>query len=255
MTSGLSYSFGVTPSGNPAATVSVTPPPMFISGGLLFMCAFGGVANPYAVVPTAPAGWTALSPGGSAFGVFYKVATTYESTYTVPFSAACMAEVVVAAYPPATISASSFAQIGPPVNTCTPAFPANVTSTQPVLLFAGALDDGATGITSGQHSENLPPGWTTIIPPIGSNAQGAPGGTQSSCIGLSEYLGPTSNPTITSAQAGTFETGFVVLSFAQPSIASPVQQTFTVVRSVNGIVKAHDAGAAVNLANPAIFGM
>src|ERR1700728_1168684 len=159
MPNSISYSIGTTPHGAPAKTVTVPPPAAHSRGDLLIMCAAGGVATPSVVHPSPPSGWTALSASRSALGVFYKTATAAEpSSYTVTFSAACVAEAFVIAYPPSTIAGSLFANSRPDAVTYTPAFPSGVTSGELVLLFAKSIDNGSN--TSGLHNMNLPSCWT-----------------------------------------------------------------------------------------------
>jgi hypothetical protein len=223
MTNALSWSFGATPQTGTATTVTVQPPPAYNSGDLLVMCAFGGVPSAGTVYPSTPSGWSAKSAGSAPFGVFTKTAGS-ESAYTVTFSGTCVAVVTVAAYPPATVAASSFSNSSGGVVTYSPTFPGGVTSGQTVVLLAGGIDYGASGFTSGLHTETLPATWTTVIPPIGpDNSIG--GGYQATCVGLCEYTGPTSNPVITSQESSTFYTGFLVLTIPVPSAAMAITAT------------------------------
>jgi hypothetical protein len=232
MPNSISYSIGTTPHGAPAKTVTVPPPPAHSRGDLLIMCAAGGVATPSVVHPSPPSGWTALSASRSALGVFYKTATAAEpSSYTVTFSAACVAEAFVIAYPPSTIAGSLFANSRPDAVTYTPAFPSGVTSGELVLLFAKSIDNGST--TSGLHNMNLPSGWTPAVYPFGASNDSIPGLYEASCIGVAEFQGPASNPTVTSTQASTFYTGFVVLTIPAP--ADILAVTATAGGAVDGV--------------------
>jgi hypothetical protein len=227
----ISYSIGTTPHGATAKTVTV-PPPAYSRGDLLIMCAAGGVATPRVVHPSPPSGWTALSASRSAFGVFYKTATASEpSSYTVTFSAPCAAEAFVIAYPPCTIASSLFANSRPDVVTYTPAFPAGVASGDLVLLFAKSIDNGPT--TSGLHNMNVPSGWTPAVYPFGASNDSISGSYEASCISVAEFQGSTSNPTLTSTQASTFYTGFVVLAIPAP--ADILAVTATAGGAVDGV--------------------
>ena len=231
----LSYSFGVTPHAATASTVTVAPPPAYNAGGLLVMCAFGGVPNASGTVyPSVPSGWTAVSAGSAPFGVFTKTATASEAACTVTFSAACVAVVTIVAYPAATVASSLFASSGNGVVTYTPAFPSGVTSGQVVLWCAGSIDWGAGGgYTSGLHTEELPAAWTTVIPPLGPSNDSVAGNYQATCIGLCQYTGVTGNPTVTSQEDSTFYSGFLVLTI--PVAASTLAVTATAGGAVAGV--------------------
>ena len=229
MSNALSYSFGVTPHAATATTVTVQPPAAYNAGGTLIMCAFGGVTNPGTVHPSTPAGWTAVSAANAPFGIFTKTAVASETSYTVTFSATCVAVVVVAAYPAATVASSLLATSSTGIFSYTPTFPTGVTANQVVLFFAGGIDNGAV-LTSGFHTLKFPPAWTQVIPPIGPSNDSVAGNFQATCIGLAEFTGPTTAPQIQSSENSVFSTGFLVLNIPVP------QNTLQVTATAGGAV-------------------
>jgi hypothetical protein len=233
MPSMISYSVGYTAiDANSGTTVTVAPPPVYAAGDLLVMGVIAGGTSNTVVGAGTPSGWTAVSGGGTAPGVFRKTATGSEpSSYTVTLGAASCAAVFVAAYPAATVVSSAFRASGTDVTSYTPAFPSGVTSGETVLLIAGAVaaDGDANGNAGGQNL-NLPSGsgWATEVPVFGPALPGQSGTIVYPCaIGLADITGSTSAQALTSPQGCNISAAYLVLNITGSAPAAPYTVTAT----------------------------
>lgn len=232
----ISYSVGYTAIDAAVTSVTVAPPPAYAAGDLLVMGVIAGGTSAAVVPATAPPGWTALAGGGTAPGVFCKTATSSEPpAYTVTLGAAATAAAFVAAYPAATVAASSFAASGGDVVSFSPAFPSGVSPGQTVLLVAAAVAsaDDVNG-NGGYQNVVLPPGsgWTTEVPVFGQALPDNTGGVYPCAIGLADIAGSAvtgggaGSPALTSPQGCAIYAGYVVLDVT--GTADPLSVTATV---------------------------
>ena len=213
MAAPLDYQIAVTPASSAASSV-VVQPPACSSGDLLVLAAFGGGTST-TQAPSVPSGWTRVSASGAALGVFTKAAASSESAYTVTFAGACCGVAVVAAYPPGTLISDSFPSHVTEQVTCSPSFPAGVTSGQTVLL-AGAVIANASDPDKGSGSEHLqfPGTWDWDIPPVGPAMFSNPSGYLVTALGLARYEGSTSAPELSSVVGSDFYAGYLVLDIS-----------------------------------------
>jgi hypothetical protein len=203
------------------STVNVAPPSAYTAGSLLLMAAIGGNATPSTVFPSTPSGWTAISTGGAKLGIFQRIATASEFTYTVPFSAPCAAAVLVVAYPPSTVVTSAAASVATSVITYTPTFPGGVTGTETVALFTANQVFGS-GTLSGGESFNQPGApWSVGVPPFGPGLQQSPVTAFAVNVGMTDVVGSTSSPTMTTPLDSTFYSMYVVLGAPTASVLTP----------------------------------
>ena len=224
---------------SPSATLNISPPAGYASGNILIMAAIGGGQTFGSSYPTTPPGWIPISSTGQILGIYYKVATASEPTYTITFSTVSVAAAMVVAYPSSSIATSLFQSSGNYVNTFTPAlFPPSVTGSETVLFFAsnivssGGIDVGSdTILLLGAETMNLPSvTWTTEVPPFGPGltTSDVPGvGYYIPNIGMCDVVGNTSSPAITTAVPSNFYSTYIVLS--------PSSNSVNLVQAVTGI--------------------
>jgi len=226
----ISYSIGYTAIDAAAPSVAVAPPPAYAAGDLLIMGVIAGGTAGSAVPADTPPGWTALSGGGDAPGVFAKTATDSEpSSYTVTLSGPATAAAFVAAYPAASVAGGSAAASDGDAVWYAPAFPAGVSAGQTVLLVAAAVASaGDVNGNAGYQNVNLPSGsgWTTEVPVFGQALPDNTNGVYPCAIGLADIAGSASSPTLSSPQGCTIYTAYLVLDIT--GTADPLSVTATV---------------------------
>jgi hypothetical protein len=226
----ISYSIGYTAIDAAAPSVAVAPPPAYAAGDLLIMGVIAGGTAGSAVPADTPPGWTALSGGGDAPGVFAKTATDSEpSSYTVTLSGPATAAAFVAAYPAASVAGGSAAASDADAVWYAPAFPAGVSAGQTVLLVAAAVASaGDVNGNAGYQNVNLPSGsgWTTEVPVFGQALPDNTNGVYPCAIGLADIAGSASSPTLSSPQGCTIYTAYLVLDIT--GTADPLSVTATV---------------------------
>jgi hypothetical protein len=246
----ISYSIGCTAIDAAVTTVTVVPPPAYASGDLLVIGIIAGGTSNTVVTASTPSGWTKLS-GSSAPGVFTKTATGSEpGSYSFTLSAASTAAVFCAAYPAGTVASSAFHASGSDVTGYTPAFPSGVTSSQTVLLVAGAVAyDGDVNANSGYQNVSLPSGsgWTTEVPVFGPALPDNTGSVFPVAIGLADVAGSAAAQALTSPQGCNIYAGYVVLNITGTSTPQSVTATVAYPEGTPGMaltVKALSGAAA-----------
>jgi hypothetical protein len=225
----ISYSIGYTAIDAAAASVTVAPPPAYAAGDLLIMGVIAGGTAGSAVPADAPPGWTALSGSGSAPGVFAKTATDSEPpSYTVTLGGPATAAAFVAAYPAASVAGGSAAASDDDAIWYSPAFPADVSAGQTVLLVAAAVASANdVNGNAGYQNVNLPSGsgWTTEVPVFGPALPDNTNGVYPCAIGLADIAGSASSPTLSSPQGCTIYAAYLVLDIT--GTADPLSVTAT----------------------------
>lgn len=234
----VSWSVAATPQDTSATSITIPPPPLYAAGNLLVMAVTGGANGGVSPAPSTPSGWTALSASGAALGVFTRTATGSESGYTVTMAAACCISACVAAYPAATVTAHSFGTSASGVTSYTSAYPSGVTSSQVVLVPAGAI---ASGGNAGYQNVVCPSGLNPVVPVFGPALPTQPVSPVSPCAaGLYDVTGAVMSglpaPVFTSPQPARIYAGYVVLTVtgAAPS-ALAVTATSTGVAAMPGL--------------------
>ena len=225
----ISYSIGSTPINAEASTVTVPAPPAYSAGDFLVMSVIGGSESGTGVAPSTPSGWTALTGGGAAMGVFWKTAGSEPASYTVTMAASCTAAAWVAAYPAASISSSSFAHSSGNVTSWSPSVPGGVSSDQLLLVAGGAVPSaGAVKVPVGNANFNFPAGLTPEVPAFAPSNPTSSNGPYTAAAGLSDVAGSDlpGSLTFTSAQQSTLYAGFIVLTVTGTS--DPLAVTATV---------------------------
>jgi hypothetical protein len=209
--------------------------------GDLLLC-LGRIRGTAGSLSTASAGWTLIAqqdnlylwaavrsgttaitvtPAGGAAGDV--VAATVFAVRDVPTSTVALADLVTQT---ASQSNASGQDIG--YFALSPAAPNRF-----VLLVAGKSDD-----------------WTSVAVPAGFTEIGEPSTTTGNDEGL--YIAHQTQTTATFIDAGSLVVtgGTAQVSESMLLAIRAGYQTFTVARSVNGVVKSHAAGAAVELFHP-----
>lgn len=222
MSTMLNYEVGLTPPSSSgtttASSVTIPCPSGVVSGYLLVLGVVIGPNGTDSGTAQTPSGWTALTSANAGMCIYYKTATSSEpQSYTVSIgtvgqTANVAAAAFVAVYPPSTIHSFVYRTSSADVVTWTPTFPSGVTSGEEVLLIAGMMSNPNENPHSGAGNLNLPASWTTEVPVFGPGSNAFSTSPNACAIGLCDYSGSTSNPTITTAIGGNFYAGFIVIT-------------------------------------------
>lgn len=237
--------FGATGTAAHAVNASVTPGlPASIAQYNLLLC-LAGIRNSGTGVPNTPAGYVRLPVFYSADNVqlFAKVAGSSESAPTVTFTGG-------------VANADTSAQMIRLAGNWHDA--ANVLATARSCLNASAQDiayprlevpeDNCIILYLGWKQDD----WTSVATIGGATEIGEPFTTTGDDQGLVwDYLIQTTRATVA---AGSFVVtgGAAAISRGAVVVLRCDRQTWTVTRSVNGIVKSHAAGTPISLATPMV---
>lgn len=217
----IGTSIGYTSDTALASSISIMAPAGYSTGDLLLMGAIGSAATPGAIAPFTPSGWTALSATSAPLGVFWKIATGSEPTYTVSYNAACIGAATIVAYPTGlTVLSSLFASNTSGGTSYTPTSPASVPPGSTVVLFAANISAPVI-VTEGlgaQGSENInlpPSGWTPEVLPFGpsilASSSGLIGTDWPVNIGVADSAGSAPAAALTSSEGSYFYTAFITI--------------------------------------------
>lgn len=229
---------GAAAHGDNAAVVPGLPAALTVGDAMFLLAA---IRNAVTGTVVAPAGWQTLVAYGN-MSVFAKFAGAGEVAPTVTFTGgvagdSTSAQIFAAAGCGIDVHAVAVAQNASAANIALPALGVDLANCV-VLATAWKADD-----------------WTSVATLAGFTEIGEPSTTLGNDQGIVWDFVLQSTPSAIGPATFTVTGGAAAQSRAIMLAIGAVSQTFTIVRSVNGVVKTHLAAAPISLFTPSHYGL